>query len=60
MKRQPVLVILEVPDDTDLDQLGRALEMDLRDAGRNVKWAIPVQRTDNVPAGMITAADYRG
>lgn len=54
MKRQPVLVILEVPDDTDLDQLGRALEMDLRDAGRNVKWAIPVQRTDGVPAGMMT------
>lgn len=55
MKRQPVLVVLEVPDDTNLDQLGRDLEMDLRDAGRNVKWAIPVQRTDNVPAGAFRA-----
>jgi hypothetical protein len=53
--KQPLLVVLEVDDDTNLDQLGRDVEMDLRDAGRNVKWAIPVQRTDNVPAGAIHA-----
>jgi hypothetical protein len=58
--KQPVLVILDVPEGTNLDQLGRDVEMDLRDAGRTVQWAIPVQRTDGVPAtAAFTSAAYR-
>jgi hypothetical protein len=53
--RQPVLVVLDVDPDTDMDQLGRGIEMELRDAGRKVQWAVPVQRTDGVPAGMVVA-----
>ena len=48
--KQPILILLEVPEDTNLDQLGRDVEMNLRDAGRQVRFAIPVQRTDGVPA----------
>lgn len=54
--RQPVLVVMDVPVGTDLDQLGKDVEGVLRNSGSawGVEWAIPVQRTDEVPAGMIT------
>ena len=58
--KQPVLVVLDVPDQEPNtfapDLLGRALEEDLRSLGYKVQWAIPVQRTNGVPAGMITHA----
>lgn len=54
--KQPVLLVMEVPEGTDLNQLGPALERDLRGLGHTIQWAIPVQRTDGVPAGMITRA----
>jgi hypothetical protein len=52
--KQPVLVILDIPEDTSLDTLGKNVEVALRDEGYTVQWAIPVQRTDGVPAGAIT------
>jgi len=52
--KQPVLLTLRIWDDTDLNRLGEVLEEDLRKAGWDVEWAIPVQRTDGVPAGMVT------
>jgi hypothetical protein len=54
--RQPVLVVLDVPEGTNLDILGKDMEHTLRNRGYTVQWAIPVQRTDGVPAGMITDA----
>ncbi len=51
---QPVMVIMEVPDDTRLNELGPALERELRAAGRTIRYAIPIHRTDGVPAGMIS------
>jgi hypothetical protein len=53
--RQPVLVILDIPEDTNLDIMAKDMELTLQDRGYQVKWAIPVQRTDNVPAGAMTA-----
>ena len=52
--RQPVLLDMSVPDGTSVNDLGRKLERQLRGLGWDVKWAIPVQRTDGVPAGMIS------
>lgn len=54
--KQPVLLVMNVPDGTDLSKLGPLLEGELRGLGHDVQWAIPVQRTDNVPAGAITHA----
>jgi hypothetical protein len=55
--RQPVLVILDVPEGTDIDTLGRSVKQTLRGNGYRVRWVIPVQRTDGVPAGMVTASE---
>jgi hypothetical protein len=52
--KQPVLVLLEVPEATVLGPLGADVEQTLRNRGYRVEWAIPVQRTDGVPAGAIT------
>jgi hypothetical protein len=53
--KQPVLVVLEVPEDTTIDLLGPDIEQTLRNRGYKVQWAVPVQRTDGVPAGMVVA-----
>lgn len=57
--RQPVLVVMNVPEGTDLDKLGEDVAGVLRNADRRawgVEWAVPVQRTDEVPAGMVSRA----
>jgi hypothetical protein len=53
--QQPVLVILDVDPGTNLDIVAKDMELTLQDRGYRVKWAVPVQRTENVPAGAITA-----
>jgi hypothetical protein len=53
--KQPVLVILDVPEGTSLNTLGMDVEQALRNRGYTVQWAIPVQRSDEIPAGAITA-----
>jgi hypothetical protein len=54
MKTQPVLVVLNVPDDTDLNTLGPRMKEELTDLGYDVQMTVAVQRTDGVPAGMVT------
>lgn len=53
--KQPVLVVLDVPEGTDVNTLGMDLELTLRNQGYSVRWAVPVQRTETVPAGAVTA-----
>ena len=53
--KQPVLVVLDVPEGTGMDTLGKDIEQTLRNRGYAVQWAIPVQCTDEVPAGAITS-----
>lgn len=50
---QPVLVVLEVPDDTKREVLGPDLEQQLRLRGYRVKWAVPLQYTLEVPEGTL-------
>lgn len=50
------MVILDIQEDTNLDITAKDMELALQDRGYKVQWAIPVQRTDNVPAGAITHA----
>lgn len=45
---------MNVPEGTEPDTLGRLLESELRDLGHDITWAIPVQRTEEVPDGAIT------
>lgn len=52
--RQPVLVVMNVPEGTDLAQLGLDVAEVLRTAPQRawgVELAVAVQRTDEVPAG---------
>ena len=49
------MVILDVPENANLDITAKDMELTLQDRGYKVQWAIPVQRTDSVPAGAITA-----
>lgn len=52
--RQPVLVIMNVPENTHRDTLGKTIEGELRDLGHDVEWAIPMDYTLDVPEGAIT------
>jgi hypothetical protein len=53
--QQPFMVILDTDPDANLDITAKNMELALQDRGFRVKWAVPVQRTDKVPAGAITA-----
>lgn len=52
--KQPVLLVMNVPEGADLSKLGPELERELRGLGHDIEWAMPVQRTDGVPAGAVT------
>lgn len=63
MMKQPLLVILEVPDGTDVD----SLESDVHDKLRfsEGRWcvlaAVAIHRTDGVPAtAVLTEAGFSG
>jgi len=51
---QPVLVVLEVPDGTKRNDLGPSVERGLRSQAFDVKWAIPMSYTLDVPEGAIS------
>ncbi len=51
---QPVLVILDVPDNTQRSVLGHDLEIQLRMRGYEVKQAIPLAYTLDIPEGSIS------
>ncbi len=51
---QPVLVVLDVPDGTRRSDLGPSVERGLRSQAFNVKWAIPMAYTLEVPEGAIS------
>lgn len=50
--KQPVLVILEVPDDTDRTELGKSLENYLR-GPFTVDWCVPLSYALDVPEGAL-------
>ncbi len=52
--KQPVLVIMEVPDNVKLNELGSAVADHLRPRW-GVYWAIPLSYTLDVPEGAISA-----
>lgn len=52
--KQPVLVVLNVHPDTDMDKLGPRIKDELTDLGYDVSMGVAIQRTDRVPPGMIT------
>lgn len=52
--KQPVLVVLDVPDDTSKNKLREAVDFDLRAMGHKVEQVIPLSYTIDVPEGAIT------
>lgn len=53
--KQPVLLVLEVPEDASKDKLREAVDFDLRAMGHKVVSVVPVSYTIDVPEGSITA-----
>ncbi len=53
--RQPVMIVLDVPDDTEKRVLADDLERTLRARGYKIEWAIPMSYTLEVPEGAISA-----
>lgn len=52
--KQPFLVILDLPEGSNADLTAEQIKVRLADADWGLKWVIPVQRTDGVPAGALT------
>jgi hypothetical protein len=54
--KQPILVVMEVPEGTDVTALGTQVHDELRLSGQpwEVLWTVPLHYTIDVPEGAIS------